>query len=426
MLGFTYRLLTDLGAPAISLYLLKRRLEGREDKERFSERLGIASLPRPEGRLIWCHAASVGEANSLITLIQKLRELHPTTSILVTTGTVSSARILKDRLPPKVIHQYIPVDRNLYVQRFLKHWRPDFILWIESELWPNMLAAIKARLIPAVLLNGRMSEKSFKTWYKFKNWAQTILSTFSLCLTQTEDERSRFIALGATPVKCFGNLKYASAPLPTNEHEFLEMKRQIGDRPCWLMAATHRGEDEIALATHQKLRERRPDLLTILVPRHATRGEEIAKRIAELGLSYAQRSQKGAIDERCEIYLADTMGELGLFYRLSSIACIGGSFTPVGGHNPIEAAQLNCAIIFGPYMYNFSEIAQEFTRHQAALQLQHANELGFTIDRLLSNPNEKTQLAIAARALADQKRHILDETLGALDPWLKNPTSKAA
>ncbi|HEU0118461.1 MAG TPA: 3-deoxy-D-manno-octulosonic acid transferase [Alphaproteobacteria bacterium] len=426
MLQFAYRTLTNLCAPAISLYLLKRRMEGREDKERFKERLGVASIARPEGRLVWCHAASVGEAASILILIEKLFDTYPGTNVLVTTGTVTSAKMLAGRLPQHAFHQFIPVDRAPYVKKFLDHWKPDFVLWIESELWPNMLAGLRERETPAVLLNARMSEKSFRNWYRVKSWIKTLLGTFVLCLTQTEDERARFVALGAAPVRCFGNLKYAAKPLPADEQQLTMLKYAIADRPRWVFASTHRGEDEMAIAAHKKLREKYPNILTTIVPRHPTRGNDIAETLTQSGIKFAQRWKGQEITKDTGIYLADTMGELGIFYRLNPIACIGGSFMSVGGHNPVEAAQLECAVIFGPYMYNFQEIAREFTHQKAAIQLQNANEIAFTVDRLLSNPNERLQFSIGARALADQKRHVLDQILQALEPWLKTDTRRAA
>lgn len=426
MLSLVYRFLTDIGSPVIGAYLRRRRVEGREDAERFAERLGQASCPRPEGYLVWCHAASVGEASSLLILIEKMRDIYPAINILVTTGTVTSARMLGGRLPSRVVHQYVPVDRMPYVQAFLDHWKPDFVLWIESELWPNMLAEIKKRFIPAVLLNARMSEKSFHGWYRVKGWAREILSTFSLCLAQTEDARARFVALGAKPARCFGNLKYAAKALPVDEKSLTELKQNMAGRFCWVMASTHRGEEEIAISTHQKLREKWPGLLTVIVPRHAVRGDEIARLLDTSALPYARRSKEDPISLRTEIYLADTMGELGLFYRLGSIVAMGGSFKPVGGHNPIEPAQLGCAIIFGPHMYNFTEVAREFINHQAAIPLQHDNELAFTVDRLLAAPDDRTQYAQSARVLADQKRYVLDQVLGALEPWLRSSNKKAA
>ncbi|HUY67757.1 MAG TPA: 3-deoxy-D-manno-octulosonic acid transferase [Alphaproteobacteria bacterium] len=418
MLAFAYRLLTDLSAPFIGLYLWKRRRQGREDATRFGERFGRTSRPRPSGNLIWCHAASVGEAASILALLRRLRALYPATHILVTTGTVTSAKMLETRLPEGAFHQYVPVDRAAYVERFLDHWKPDFALLIESELWPNLLDALRKRLIPATLLNGRMSDKSFRRWYRAKTWARELMGAFVLCLTQTEDERGRFVALGARPARAIGNLKYAADPLPADEKELGRLKELLGRRPAWLMASSHRGEEDIACAAHKRLRVSWPDMLTVIVPRHARRGEEIARLIAEQGLRCARRSQAEDIAPGTDIYLADTMGELGLFYRLCPIAVIGGSFVRHGGHNPIEPAQLGCAIIFGPYMQNFAAIARDFTRADGALGLQGAGELAFTLDRLLQSPGERVQMARAARFLAEDKGHVLDQVMDALAPWI--------
>jgi 3-deoxy-D-manno-octulosonic-acid transferase len=426
MLASVYRVLTDLGAPFIGLYLLKRRAEGREDRARFGERFGQASKPRPEGRLVWCHAASVGEATSLLVLIERIRELYPATHILVTSGTVTSAHLLHDRLPQGVIHQYVPVDRMTYIVRFLDHWQPDFVLLIESEIWPNLITALRERLIPTALLNGRMSDRSFRRWYRVKSWARDLMGAFVLCLTQTEDERGRFVALGAKPARAIGNLKYAAKPLPAHEADLVHLHDKIGARPLWLMSSSHRGEEDMACAAHKKLREKWPDLLTIIVPRHSTRGTEIAEWIKSQDLSVARRSKDEDISKTTDIYLADTMGELGLFYRLCNLVVLGGSFVPHGGHNPIEPAQLGCAIIFGPHMFNFAEMAREFTRGNAAIQLNGAGELLFTLERFLKAPEERAMYAQAARLLADQKRHVLDQVMDALAPWLDAPAKRAA
>jgi 3-deoxy-D-manno-octulosonic-acid transferase len=418
MLSSLYRFLTNLGAPAIVFYLRRRLAKGREDPSRLTERLGVAGLHRPDGRLIWCHAASVGEAMSLLTLIDRLRELDSKTLILVTTGTVTSARLLAGRLPPWALHQYVPVDRLAYVKKFLDHWRPDLALWIESELWPNMLSELRHRLIPTALINGRMSEKSFRNWYRVRSWAEDILATFSVCLTQTEDAKSRFIALGAKSVHCVGNLKYAAKSLPVDERVLENLRHMLAGRAVWLMASTHRGEETLALTIHKKLKDKWPSLLTIIAPRHAVRGNEVAADIQQQGLIMSRRSQDQAITPQTDIYLADTMGELGLLYRLSPLCALGGSFTPVGGHNPIEPAQLSCAIIFGPHMFNFSAIAQEFILQKAAIPLQHENELFYALDRLLATPDERARYGLTARLLADQKQNVLVQIIDKLRPML--------
>jgi 3-deoxy-D-manno-octulosonic-acid transferase len=418
MLSILYRVLTDLGAPFIGLYMRRRLARGREDGPRLAERFGHPSRPRPAGRVVWFHAVSVGEAVSLLLLIEKMHDVYPDVTVLLTTGTVSSARLMADRLPNYAVHQYVPIDRMQCVNRFLSHWKPELAVWIESELWPNTLAALRARLIPTVLLNARMSDKSFRNWHRVKGWSRQIMSAFSLCLAQTEDDKGRFIALGATPVKYIGNLKYAALPLPYDVAALAALKTEIAGRPAWLMASTHRGEEEMALTAHRHLSASRSNLLTIIAPRHAARGAEIAQLTAQAGLKTARRSLNEFITPDTQIYIADTMGELGLLYRLSPVTVLGGSFVRIGGHNPIEPALLDTAIIFGPHMFNFSEIAREFLLAQAAQQLLHDNEIAFNVDRLLSQPEEGRKRAHEARAFADQKRHILDHIIAELEPWL--------
>ena len=419
MFSFLYRLLTDLGAPFIQFYLKRRLARGREDPARFNERLGIASLIRPDGILIWCHAASVGEAASLLALIDKIHELNPELTLLITTGTVTSARMLTGKLPIWAMHQYVPVDRLPYVKRFLDHWRPDMALWIESELWPNMLKELRNRLITAMLVNARMSDKSFVNWYRVKGWAQELLGSFSLILTQSDDERSRFVALGGRPVAYVGNLKYAAKPLNADVSSLQELQQSTAGRALWLMASTHRGEEAMAIAAHKTLKAKWPHLLTIIVPRHAIRGTEIAMLAERAELTIARRSRAQKILPQTDIYLADTMGELGLLYRLSQLCVVGGSFVPVGGHNPIEPAQLDCAVIFGPHMHNFSEIAREFVVQHAGVALKHDNELAFTLDRLLGDAKERAHYTMAAKMLADHKQNVLQHILDRLRPLLK-------
>lgn len=419
-----YRFLTDLTAPLIALYLRLRRQRGREDAVRFAERLGHASLPRPKGRLVWCHAASVGEAMSVLSLIRAIRARHPNWSVLLTTGTVTSANLVKDRLPEGTIHQYVPVDRWPYVTRFLDHWRPDLALWVESELWPNMLAALKQRGIQAALLNGRMSEKSYRRWRLIANGARRMLDVFALGLAQTGVEANRYAALGMKNVSAIGNLKFAADPLPCDEAALAALKAEIGNRPFWLMASTHAGEEEIALHAHKKLALHFPDLLTIIAPRHPVRAQEILALAADAGLSVAQRSTKAPLTPQTALYLADTMGEMGLFYRLSKIVCLAGSFT-WGGHNPIEPAQLGCAILFGPRMDNFLVMADDILSHQAARQLEGEDELPETVQALLQDAQSSERLGEKARLWAQAKTAVLDETLHLLDPLFQAAEHRA-
>jgi 3-deoxy-D-manno-octulosonic-acid transferase len=418
MISTLYRSFTTLGAPFVRAFLRLRQVRGKEDKARLSERFGHPSRARPENRIIWCHAASVGEAASLLLLIEKMHEVYLNISFVLTTGTVTAAGMVEKRLPSYAIHQYVPVDLVPCIRRFLDHWKPTLAVWIESELWPNTLAEMRARSIPAVLLNARMSEKSFHNWYRVKGFARELLSTFKLCLAQTENDKSRFVALGAKPVKCIGNLKYASTPLPFDPQELDALRQQIHDRPFWLMASTHPGEEELALIAHHALAAAHPNCLTIIAPRHAVRGDEIAERIKASGLACARRSKGEKITPETQIYLADTMGDMGLLYSLSPVTVMGGSFAGTGGHNPIEPAQLGSAIVFGPSMFNFSEIEREFVIEGAAMRIQTADEIAPSVDRLLVNTALCGSQVEKARLLADRKRSILKKVILELDPWI--------
>lgn len=413
-----YRTVTTLGHPLIRLYLSRRLAKGKESRERFNERLGVASLPRPEGKLIWLHAASVGESLSLLPLIERLRTEKPDWKILCTTGTLTSAMLMSERLPDGAFHQFVPVDRSAYVDRFLNHWRPDLALWSESEFWPNLISQAGALNIPMVLLNGRISDKSYKGWGRFPGLINKLLGAFSLCLGQTQTDANRLAALGARRTKSVGNLKFAAPPLPVDNEALARLQELIGDRPCWLASSTHSGEEEIAGRVHKSLKDAHPDLLTIIVPRHPGRGVAVAIALKNLGLSVTQRSTKGAIKATTDVYLADTMGELGLFYRLAPIVFIGKSIAGSGGQNPLEAARLNCALLFGPDMSNFEEIANSFKARQACQEVTDETALGNALSHLLSDSSERTRLADAALQVAEDEAGVLDAVMDELSPYL--------
>jgi 3-deoxy-D-manno-octulosonic-acid transferase len=414
-----YRGLTTLIGPLLPLYLAGRRARGKEDGARFGERLGRAGAARPAGPLAWMHAASVGEAVSLLSLIERLARERPTLNLLVTTGTVTSARLLETRLPAgEARHQFVPVDRPRYVRRFLDHWRPDLAIWIESELWPNLVASTQARGIPTVLLNGRMSQRSYERWRRWPGLITPLLGRFALCLGQDAAQAARFAELGARDAGTVGNLKSAAAALPADAPELARLGGEIDARPRWLAANTHPGEEEAVAAVHRMLRPRHPDLLTIMAPRHPVRAPEIAAVLRRRGLSVACRSQDDAITPDIAVYLADTLGEMGLFYRLADIAFIGGSLTPVGGHNPLEAALLGCAILHGRDMSNCITAAEELAAAGGAVTVGGVEELAGALDRLLSDPIERRRRGKAAGAVAARDNGVLDNVLGRLAPLL--------
>jgi 3-deoxy-D-manno-octulosonic-acid transferase len=417
---------TALG-PLVALYLARRMAHGKEDRDRFPERQGHPSRGRPPGPLIWIHAASNGEAVSMLSLIDRLLVERPGLSVLVTTGTVTSARLLAHRLPAdRAWHQYVPVDRPAYVRRFLDHWRPDLALWVESELWPNLVSETDRYGIPLLLLNGRMSLRSFQGWQRVPGLIGPLLASFELCLAQDDAQAERFRRLGAAAAASVGDLKTAAAPLPYDEGELARIAAAAADRPLWLAASTHEGEEEAAADAHRALQRERPGLLTIIAPRHPARAEAIVAMLNQRGLNVARRGQDDALDGSTDVYLADTLGELGLFYRLAGIAFIGGSLTPKGGHNPLEAALLDCAILHGPDMSNCAAMSYSLAAAGATVTVRGAEDLAAEIRRLLNDPVERAARAAAAAGVAADNRAVLDAVLKRIAPWLDRLSAHAA
>ncbi len=414
-----YRVLAAALAPLVRWHLRRRARRGKEDPARLPERLGIASQPRPPGRLCWLHAASVGEALSILPLIARIKASRPALGLLVTTGTVTSATLLAARLPPGVIHHYAPVDLPQAAREFLDHWRPDLALWTESELWPVLVTALADRAVPMVLLNGRMSERSFRRWRRASGIGRALLKPFHLCLAQTPADAARFKALGADPVEYLGNLKFAAPPLPVDEAILRQAEAMLGPRPRWLAASTHPGEEEIILEAHRRLKARHPDLLTLIVPRHPERGERIARTLRAAGLSVARRGAGEAIAPATEIYIADTIGELGLWYRLAGVAFVGGSLVAHGGQNPLEPARLGLAVLHGPGMANFAEIAVGLAAAGGSRTVADAASLGDALEALLfGSPAPRVAMAAAAAAYALSEAAVLDRVLARLAPFL--------
>ena len=418
-LAWFYRVLSRCLAPLVRAYLRRRVGRGKEDAARLPERRGIAELPRPPGPLIWIHAASIGEATAVLKLIGRLLAERPQLEILVTSGTVTSARLLAERLPPGARHQYAPVDLPAAVARFLDHWRPDLALWVESELWPNLVSATALRGIPMLLLNGRLSARSFARWRRWPGFIGALLGSFALCLTQDSEQASRFSALGARKVVPVGDLKAAAAPLPFEPAALAALRRDIGARPLWLAASTHAGEEEIAAAAHERLAPRFPGLLTIIAPRHPQRGREIARMLASRGLRIARRAAGESVAADTAIYLADTLGELGLLYRLAGIAFIGGSLVGKGGHNPFEAARLGCAVLLGPDTRNCAQMATALAASGASETVRDAGELADRVAALLAEPQLLQARAAAGTGTAAEGEAILDEVLRHLEPWIE-------
>ena len=412
------------------LSLLKKRLKnGKEDPSRIEERKGKSTKKRPSGTLIWVHGASVGEAQSALILIETLLKASPDATIMITTGTRTSAKFLNHRLPKRCFHQYIPLDHPAWTQEFLDHWKPDAALWMESELWPNMLKAIKERSIPAALINARLSYSSYRTWKLFKSSARKALSTFQTILTQNETATQRFHTLGAHQAITTDNLKFSAKPLSHDADDFKSLVIALNNRPIWLFASTHDGEEDIACRAHQILKATTPDLLTIIIPRHPERGAQIETLAHSHGLNCTRRSSGKALpgpDD--DIYLADTLGELGLFYRAAPIACIGRSLSKDGGggHNPLEAAQLDCAILSGPNIQYQQDIYDEMRASSALMIAENEEQLTQYLHLLLNDAQQRTRLQKNALDFAKRKDHVIDDIMPHLKPLIDTLNNQKA
>lgn len=382
---------------AISRYIEKRKKNGKEDINRFNERIGRPSKPRPEGRLIWMHGASVGESISMLPLIHRLLEIYPDAHIMVTTGTLTSAEVMAKRLPERAFHQYLPIENPVFAARFVRYWHPDIALWFESEFWPAMLSCIKRKNIPLILVNGRISNKSFKRWQQFEFVIKELLDCFTLCLGQSDEDAYRLRVLGAKNTMCLGNLKYAGLPLPVDEDKKNEISEQIKDRTVWLVSSTHDDEEMKIGRFLNDLTQKIPNLLTVVVPRHPNRGAEIAQAMHEkLGLNVSLRSKNEKITPKTNVYLADTIGELGIWYDLIPLVFVGGSLIPHGGQNFMEPSRCRDAVIVGPHMHNFTDAMNRARKADAVMQVNDVLDLMELVGNLLSNPD----LLEAKRSLA--------------------------
>src|ERR1700730_3121209 len=390
-----YRRLSSVAVPWAAA-LIKRRLRlGKEDPERIGERRGLTRDVRPHGPMVWIHGASVGEVLASAALIEKLRALN--IRILLTSGTVTSAAIVAKRFPADIIHQYVPYDSPRYVARFLDHWRPSLALFIESDLWPNLILASAARRLPMVLINGRMSHRSFPRWRRVSNTISALLGRFEVCLAQSQLDADRFAALGSRNVITTGNLKL-DVPAPPADAGKLERLMAVNrGRPIIVPALTHPGEEDILLATHRTLAAFFPSLLSVVVPRHPVRGEAIARTIAASGLHVGLRSREELPTATTDIYVADTMGELGLFYRLAPIVFMGGSLVPHGGQNPIEAIKLGASIVHGPHTFNFTDVYEALDGAGGASRAYTPEALGTQVAQLLADPSTRELLVGAGR-----------------------------
>lgn len=404
-----WRGIGHLLTPVVRLWLQRRVTQGKENAARLGERFGQAARPRPPGPLVWCHGASVGEAQALLPLLQHLHKLRPDVTLLLTTGTVTSAALVEQRIAETgILHQFVPVDLPAAVDGFLDHWRPDLVLWSESDFWPGILAELRRRNIPALLANARLSDRSVTRWLLTPKTARWLLSTFDAIYAQTGADAERLRRLGASKVIEAGNLKQSAPPLPADEAALSDWRARLAGRPLWLAASTHSGEEIQIAAAHRLLKPQLPGLLTLVVPRHPDRGATLKAELAAPDLRVALRSGKELPEADTDLYIADTLGELGLWYRLSPVVMMGGSLVPVGGHNPLEPARLGCAVLFGPQMFNFSEARAGLLAESGALQVQDVPGIAEAVSALLQDTTRREAIAAAGQRFASADDAVIE------------------
>lgn len=421
MIATLYRAATDLAGPWLDSHLQRRAAIGKEDKARLGERKGKTSVARPSGALLWLHGASVGETQSLLPLIEALRQRLPALQLLVTCGTVSAATLLAKSLPPDAIQQYLPLDRGSWVKRFLDHWRPDAGIIADSELWPNLLLAAKARHVPLALVNGRLSERSFRRWRWLRGFARQILGSFTVIATIDETQRQRFAALGASHAVATGNLKAAAAMPVCNETELARLKAACAGRSIILLASSHEPEERLlalALAPHASGED---SPLLLVAPRHPARADAIFQQLRPLlpPVNELHRRSSGALPGPKErIYLADSLGEMGLWFRLADLVIMGGSLIDKGGHNPIEPALIGRAILTGPHIGNFADLYRRMAAAGGCRILSDAPTLASHAISLLGDATARSELASAAQRFSQGEARVLDRSILALAPIL--------
>ena len=417
-----YRYAGAAAYPLIGPYVAWRASRGKEDRVRRRERYGVAGRPRPEGPVIWIHAASVGETTAVIPLIREVRkrDIH----VVLTTGTVTSAKVAKERLDDSVIHQFVPLDIKPAVGRFLDYWKPDLAIIAESEIWPVTLMELGERHIPQILVNGRLSDRSFARWRRYSGLAEELFRNLALVIAQSEADAAKYTQLGALPVTGSGNLKVDNDSLPFEAEALARYKNQIGSRKTWAAISTFDKEEAAAGRVHQRLKAAN-GLLTIIVPRHPERADEIEKELNEQGLTVARRTRKDPITPDTDILLGDTIGEMGLYLRLTEIAFVGRSLYAEGGQNPMEPAAIGCAVLSGGNVQNFRDSYQRLAANGSAKIVRDEDILAKGVHYLMNNDPVRRKMIEAGFDTVQGMRGALTATMKSLEPYISPLAMKA-
>lgn len=422
LLGF-YQIFSVAILPILIILILVRRSKGKEHPTRFLEKFAITKTPRNHNcKIIWIHTVSVGESNSSWSLIDEFLQFSADIQILLTSTTTSSAKLIGDKIlnnpiyEKRVIHQFLPIDSYFIIRKFLQYWQPRTIILVESELWPNIITLARKKGILSFLVNARMSEKSLRSWQKLQKLGFNIFDYFSLIFVQSSKDKNIFSTLTKNNILYEGNLKIQNKKLIVNDEEITNLQQNIGLRPIFLATSTHQGEEEIIVKTAEKLLPNFPDLLTIIALRHPNRVGEVIKILPTE--NFILRSSKQAILPRHKFYLVDSFGELGNFYKIANFAFIGGSLVKLGGHNPIEAIQLNCAVISGDNYFNFHDLYQDLQKQNGVIIVKNAEELFLASLNLLQNPTKAITINENAQTIINHEVNTALQILNKIDAIL--------
>jgi len=417
---FIYRILTNLILLFSPIIILIRLLKKKEHLIRFKEKFGIYTKKKSTGKLIWFHGASVGEILSIIPLVEKLEKKSDIKQILVTSNTLSSSKILSNLKLKKTIHQFFPIDTNHHTNKFLDYWRPSVAIFIDSEIWPNMINNVKKRSVSLILMNARITDKSFKRWKIFNSSANDIFQKFDVCLCSNLKSKNFLKFLGAKKIKYIGNLKFTQT-----ENNKTNLSKNINNffltKKIWCASSTHHKEERICAEAHKKLKIKYKNLLTIIIPRHIHRTEEIIREIKKLDLKIHIHDSKIKIDSSTDIYLVNSFGKTRSFFKICKTVFLGGSIIQHGGQNPLEAARYGCEILHGPHVWNFDEIYTLLKKYKMSNKILNSSQLALKVDKAFNNKNNSKKLELNIKRLGNK---ILNSTLDEVNFYIKKDAIK--
>ena len=407
MLLLVYRILINLILILSPIIIIIRILKKKEHPIRFREKLCFFSKKKVKGKLIWFHGASVGEILSVIPLIEKLEKKVEIKQILITSNTLSSSKILSNLKLKKTIHQFLPIDTNYHTKKFLNYWKPSIAIFIDSEIWPNIITNIKKESIPLLLLNARITKKSFKKWKKFTSSAKSLFNKFDLCLSSNNDSVKYLKILGAKKIKYIGNLKFTQSEKNNNEIDD-SLKKKFSFKHIWCASSTHPGEEKYCALIHKKLKRQYKGLLTVIIPRHVDRVKKITKEMGELDLNIHTHNSQNKMNKNTDIYLVDSYGLNKSFLKICKIVFLGGSIIKHGGQNPLEAARYGCKILHGPNVWNFKEIYSLLKKFKISNKINSINQMTRVIDDEFKNKMSSQKIKLKIKKIGNK---ILNNTL---------------